>query len=567
MASHTSATSKPGPRLQKRGVSRRERLAEEDNQDEEPNERTWLLRPGRERVEWWLESWWRRWAVLVAIPCLVVWLWAAMPFPVSDPYVEEPPWHLPWPEGEEDLPVDANFYFFLCVYYGIYLAWALIFVTKLFDLYRLNWWPQTLGGSFSYFLFWALPLLLGYTLHYFQLDGRGTRRRTGESDPNRSRFDWERKTTWVALAFVTMTLPAIACFSKLRRDRRQTFRRSLTPAQKTFLERQLSSRMPRSYKRFLWFMLTLGLSLFALVLGQGFATVYLSTLPHSNLDGVVYVWTWILTIQCLNAISNWVLQRKVRSRALVFVFRFYYFLAYFIFYRNLFARLRSPDQALYIQLLSSSWVVVWYPLSMSRTFHRFLCWAVAFDRDWEEYSENVATMLYLRNLSENVTMVAFLGWLTILHFGPNKQLYPFFSFESDTDPYNYRLTAVASLIIWASELVSSFLARLVIWFCYRLDVTNIGLDHFRDHPELVVACAWASIHVLSDILLFLIKLNFRYFCFLVPCLCKLTSFLLISDDLRTKRPSFAFLQYQPCMLLCQPQIPPSSQLPLPECFA
>ena len=79
--------------------------------------------------------------------------------------------------------------------------------------------------------------------------------------------------------------------------------------------------MPKSYKRFLWFMLCFTLSLITLVVGQGFATIYLSTLPHSNLDGVVYVWTWILTVQCLNGISNWILQNKVRSRALVFVFR------------------------------------------------------------------------------------------------------------------------------------------------------------------------------------------------------------------------------------------------------
>ncbi|KAL8293646.1 hypothetical protein RQP46_000347 [Phenoliferia psychrophenolica] len=354
------------------------------------------------------------------------------------------------PDVPEVLPVDANWYFFLFVYYGIYLAWALIFVTKLFDLYRLNWWPTTLGGSVSYFVFWIVPLLVGLLLHAFELDGFGTRRH-GAAKPGdraRSNYDWERKTTWVALA--------------------------LTPAQKTFLERQLATRMPKSYKRFLWFMGTFTLSLFALVLGQGFATIYLSTLPHSNLDGVVYVWTWILTVQCLNGISNWILQNKVRSRALVFVFRFYYFLVYHVFYRNLFARLRSPDQALYIQLLSSSWVIIWYPVSMSRTFHRFLRWAVGFEKDWDEYADNIGTMLYLRNLSENVTMAAFLGWLTILHYGPNKPLYPFFSFDSDTDPYNYRLTAIASLIIWATELVSSFLARGVIWYCYRLDVTNVS---------------------------------------------------------------------------------------------
>ena len=208
---------------------------------------------------------------------------------------------------------------------------------------RLNWWPTTLGGSISYFAFWSFSLLIGYLLHTFDLDGLGTPRSHTDKPPSgREKWDWERKTIWVALAFMTMTMPALACFAKLRADRRQSYRRSLTEAQKTFvsspsslahpphplieirrsfLERQLAQRMPRSYKRFLWFLLTLSLSLLALVIGQGFATIYLSTLPHSNLDGLVYVWTWILTVQCLNAISHWVLMRKVRSRALVFVFR------------------------------------------------------------------------------------------------------------------------------------------------------------------------------------------------------------------------------------------------------
>lgn len=583
------------PRPQRRGVTRRATQNENRDEDGGRGERSWLLRPGRERVESWLETWWRRWAVLVGVPCVVVWCWCSLPFPVTDPYVEEPPWHLPWPgetisssesttrvlsissphshlsssisspaqistiyspslelherdsqlyleflpqsivplavptsssgwspanatapeePPESDptdpaLPVDANFYFFLFIYYGAYLAFALVFVTKLFDLYRLNWWPTTLGGSASYFVFWSLALLVGFLLHTFDLDGLGSRRHH-DSD-GEGTWDWERKTTWVILAFGTMAMPALACFAKLRADRRQTYRRSLTAAQKTFLDRQLAQRMPRSYKRFLWFLLTLSLSLLALVIGQGFATIYLSTLPHSNIDGLVYVWSWILTVQCLNAVSNWILNQKVRSQALVFIFRFYYFLTYFIFYRNLFARLRSPDQALTIQLLSSSWVVIWYPISMSRPFHRFLQWAVNFDKEWDEYAENVCTMLYLRNLAENVTMVAFLGWLTILHYGPNTQLYPFFAFDADGDDasYSYRLTAIASLIIWGSELASSFLARGVIWLVYRLDVTNIGLDEFREHPELVVACVWASIHVLSDLLLFLIKLNFR----------------------------------------------------------
>lgn len=74
------------------------------------------------------------------------------------------------------------------------------------------------------------------------------------------------------------------------------------------------------------------------------------------------------------------------------------------------------------------------------------------------------------------TVVAFLGWLTILHYGPNSTIYPFFAFDSPTDPYTYRLTATASLVIWATELVSSFFARSVIWMMYRMDVTNVSLS-------------------------------------------------------------------------------------------
>lgn len=58
-----------GPRQYKRGVTRRPFLSGEEEED---NERSSLLRPDRERVEGWLEAWWKRWAVLVGIPCLVV---------------------------------------------------------------------------------------------------------------------------------------------------------------------------------------------------------------------------------------------------------------------------------------------------------------------------------------------------------------------------------------------------------------------------------------------------------------------------------------------------------------
>lgn len=214
--------------------------------------------------------------------------------------------------------------------------------------------------------------------------------------------------------------------------------------------------------------------------------------------------------QLLNAVSGWILLRKVRSQALLFIFRFYFFLVYHVFYRNLFARLRSPDQAAYITLLSSSVVIVWYPVSMSKTFWRLLRWGTGLELDWPEYAASKGEELYLRNLSEAVTspslslrlslipapdpflprtptVIAFIGWLTILHLGPNRAIYPFFLFDNRFDPYTYRLTLTASLVIYAAELVSSWLARIVCWVAYGVDVTNV-----RSPPSIALASFFLS---------------------------------------------------------------------------
>lgn len=98
--------------------------------------------PGRKTVDRWLSSFWKRHFVLTLLPCLIVWVWVAIPFPVSDPYKDDPFPDIPsWPKrpkhkhdddgggqgngdgegegGEEGmLPLDVNFYFFLFWYYG-----------------------------------------------------------------------------------------------------------------------------------------------------------------------------------------------------------------------------------------------------------------------------------------------------------------------------------------------------------------------------------------------------------------------------------------------------------------
>jgi len=163
------------------------------------------------------------------------------------------------------------------------------------------------------------------------------------------------------------------------------------------------------------------MALFALIAGQGYASVYLSTLPHTGLDGTAYVTFWMTTVNVLAVATHWILEEKVKSRALLFVFKYYYFLVYFIFYRNLFARLQSLDQFAFVQLLSSFWVCIWYPFSMTSVCHRITQYFNPEPKSWEEYVESVGLAFYLRNLAQNTSMLAFLGWVSILHFGPNQR--------------------------------------------------------------------------------------------------------------------------------------------------
>jgi hypothetical protein len=479
----------------------------------------WFFRPSRATVDKWLASFWKRHLVLTLIPCLAVWVWVAMPFPVNDPYKDSPLPDWPeWPEwphkskgngtdgGDDDgLPLDVNFYFFLIWYFGAYLAVALFFITNLFSLYRLNWWPSRLGGKATYFLMWVSTLAIGLLAHHLDLFGLHARWR----DKPDETFDWERKTFWVVLSFAAMHLPAVACFSKLKRDKRHVYRHAQPVVQYTFFGSSLR-RVPSSWVRFLWFMACLAIAAFSLIVGQAYASLFLSTLPHTSLDAGTWVWSWVITVQLLSLISNYIIASKVRSRALLFVYKLFFQLVYHVFYRNLFARLRSPSQFATVQLLSSIVVVIIFPFQLTPLWHRMLQFFVGYSQPWNEHAEAVAVSFYTRGLAQNITMVGFLGWLSILHLGPNSQIYPFFKFaQTEDDPYTFALTFIASCAVWSLELISSFVARQIMSRGFNIHVSAIGLDEMREYPELVPACGWASVHVSMNILMFLIKLNFR----------------------------------------------------------
>lgn len=85
--------------------------------------------------------------------------------------------------------------------------------------------------------------------------------------------------------------------------------------------------LPSSFVRFLWFCVALVVGLMVYVIGEAYAELYLRTLPHGNLETVVYVYGWVATVHLLDAVTGWVLGmregERVGSYPLSWVFKLY----------------------------------------------------------------------------------------------------------------------------------------------------------------------------------------------------------------------------------------------------
>ena len=224
-----------------------------------------------------------------------------------------------------------------------------------------------------------------------------------------------------------------------------------------FFGEAFSRKIPASWKRFLWFMTCLGIACFSLIAGQGEQSwpsrqpeglngpqrmlVCICPLCHTLRWTPVHGCTLgssvrrdlrspdsadlLKAVQLLSTASLFILSSKVRSRALLFLYKLFFQLVYHVFYRNLvneaalrrnrqliarqFARLRSPSQFATVQLLSSISVVIIFPIQMTRLYHRALQLVIGYPSSWEDHVDNVATSFYCRGLAQNVTMVGFLG--------------------------------------------------------------------------------------------------------------------------------------------------------------
>lgn len=85
--------------------------------------------------------------------------------------------------------------------------------------------------------------------------------------------------------------------------------------------------LPASFVRFIWFCTALFIAMMAYVLGEAYAEIYLRTLPHDTFQTIVYVYTWVLTVHLLDALTGWILGgnegERVGSYPLGWIFKLY----------------------------------------------------------------------------------------------------------------------------------------------------------------------------------------------------------------------------------------------------
>ncbi|AEO70191.1 uncharacterized protein THITE_2121273 [Thermothielavioides terrestris NRRL 8126] len=333
-------------------------------------EDTWV-EPKASAIRRVVDVWWSRWGALVVLPASLAVAWCAVPFPQyplpsgGEDGMHRPGEPQPTPgtkvPGHGAARVQVNFWFFLFVYYSFYNLTALIWITKVFNIYSLNWWPPSLGFPITVSAIAILSIAVPIPIYLV---------------PN-AKFLTVHNTAWISWTFLIMAMPvAIAFCLLMTHERHLGLRHSLSETQRIFTsswwagdpDRTLSNRegrrylaasdhdpfdstlgasavgfvderyprrrlpvrlrrqwLPASFVRFVWFCLALSIGLLAYVIGEAYAEIYLSTLPHNNWETIVYVYGWITTVHLLDGLTGWILGgnegERVGSYPLSWIFK------------------------------------------------------------------------------------------------------------------------------------------------------------------------------------------------------------------------------------------------------
>ncbi|CAG8958432.1 hypothetical protein HYFRA_00011109 [Hymenoscyphus fraxineus] len=544
----------------------------DSSDDEEGVLRRWTrnskdiwLEPKQAAVARVVDKWWTRWAVLIVMPAALAVAWCAIPIPKYE-LPDDDDWVPPVDPGASghkipghgEARVEINFWFFLFVYYGFYNITALIWITKVFNIYSLNWWPQSLGLPFTISAIAVISIVVPIPVYYFP----------------ETRYLTNHNTTWICWTFFTMAMPLLIAFAiLLNHERHLGLRQSLSETQRIFTsswwtgdentmiarnrprrapvmqthfdpnaslevalatdpagrERFMRKRwIPASFVRFIWFCTALFIGMMAYVLGEAYAEVYLRTLPHNTLHTILYVYSWVVTVHLLDGLVGWILGgdegERVGSYPLGWIFKLYFALTYQTYVRALYARLRSPEQFIYLQILSSTFLIIFLPLTISKPFHYILKLLSLNGQSLPAYQKFCARNVFIRGIAENVSMLAFLGSILVLHYGNNKDVYPYFAFEQEPslpppdggslpidggERYNFGLTLWASMVTWGCEITAGWVLRRILWFGWSIDVTGEAKKDMGMLPELLPTGVVVMVHVLQNMIFSIARLRFH----------------------------------------------------------
>lgn len=203
--------------------------------------------------------------------------------------------------------------------------------------------------------------------------------------------------------------------------------------------------------------------------------------------------------------------------------------------RALYARLRSYQQFITLQVLSSSFLILLAPLTISAPFHYALTLLGINGQSLLAYQKFCARNIFLRNIAENVSMLAFLGSILVLHYGSNRDVYPYFAFDRASSPvgggnssgqldggvgngspwdgggdeYDFGRTFYASIVTWACEIVAGWIVRRLLWLGWSMDVTGEGKRDLAMWPELLPTGVVVMVHVLQNMLFSIVRLRFH----------------------------------------------------------
>jgi hypothetical protein len=181
---------------------------------------------------------------------------------------------------------------------------------------------------------------------------------------------------------------------------------------------------------------------------------------------------------------------------------------------------------------------------MSQPFHYFLTLVSINNQALPSYQKFCARNIFIRGLAENVSMLAFLGSVVVLHYGRNQGVYPYFAFDkaqnstSSTtlaqisifkpsflktytnddmagfpldggESYDFGLTFYASIVTWACEMFAGWILRRIFWLGWKMDVTGEAMSDLGMWPELLPTGVVVMLHVLQNMLFSIVRLRFH----------------------------------------------------------